>query len=316
MAADEDEEEDIPVAAPRAPRPGAFGSVWDSQIGTPSAPAASLAPLGDDEDFDEPEIPEYLIAEQRRGGQRGGRGARGGRSAYQSAMDRERFGRGGGGGQRGGRGINRYPDVSGRQRSTAPSRDERSFGRPQRQPMAQPRGSSEPWSDVPPELEAILRAQVAQKTSQAGAPPADRAASAEAAGAGEQEEAMATPEAAGTDATARKPASRGGRKPVARSSRGKAARDEAGAITAQAAEEPAAPPKRRSTRSKAAASEVTEGIAEAEAPAPKATRARSTKATTARASSRTRSTEDSGATEEAAAAPKRRTRKASTTEAG
>ena len=73
----------------------------------------------DDEDFDEPEIPEYLIAEQRRGagraaavaavGQRGRGGPRGGRAAYQSAIDRERYGRGGGGG-----GINRYPDVSGR----------------------------------------------------------------------------------------------------------------------------------------------------------------------------------------------------------
>ncbi|MEX2183905.1 MAG: NYN domain-containing protein, partial [Chloroflexota bacterium] len=181
----EDEDDGVPVA-PRAPRATAFGSVWDSQLGTPTGPtAASLAPLADDEDFDEPEIPEYLIAEQRRGAgqQRGGRGGgqagrgpRGGRSAYQSAMERERYGRGGGGG-----GINRYPDVSAR---TSPegqggragtSRGDRSYSRgPERGPErgpdeatrdrgAAPRASSEPWSDVPPELEALLRAQVSQK---------------------------------------------------------------------------------------------------------------------------------------------------------
>ncbi len=90
-----EDEELLPTR--RVPRATPFGSVWDSQLGTPTAPAASLSPIvDDDEDFDEPEIPEYLIAEQRRGANRGGgRGARGGRSAYQSAMERERFGRGG-----------------------------------------------------------------------------------------------------------------------------------------------------------------------------------------------------------------------------
>ena len=56
--ADEDEEEIAPP--PRTPRANAFGSVWDSQIGTPTSAAASkapLAPLPDDEDLDEPEIP-------------------------------------------------------------------------------------------------------------------------------------------------------------------------------------------------------------------------------------------------------------------
>ncbi len=151
------DEED--VAPRRAPRSTPFGSVWDSQLGTPAAPAAaSLTPLPDDEDFDEPEIPEYLIAEQRRGGNRGGGrgGPRGGRSAYQSAMERERYGRGGGGG------INRYPDVSARTRAPEPRRDDRGYGRGDRTPPP-PRTSNEPWSDVPPELEAMLRAQVAQK---------------------------------------------------------------------------------------------------------------------------------------------------------
>jgi uncharacterized LabA/DUF88 family protein len=160
------------VAARRPPRSTPFGSVWDSQLGTPVAPtAASLAPL-DDEDFDEPEIPEYLIAEQRRGANRGGGtggrgGPRGGRSAYQSAMERERYGRGGGGG-----GINRYPDVSGRTRPSEPQRDDRGFGRTDRTPASPPRSSNEPWSDVPPELEAMLRAQVAQKPIPRPAPSA------------------------------------------------------------------------------------------------------------------------------------------------
>ena len=143
--------------------------MWDSQLGTPApSTAASRAPL-DDEDFDEPEIPEYLIAERRgsggRGGQGGGRGgARGGRGAYQSAMERERYGgRGGSGGVGGGGGgINRYPDVSGRTRSSLPPREDRAPVRRDERPAAV-RSSNEPWSDVPPELEALLRAQVASK---------------------------------------------------------------------------------------------------------------------------------------------------------
>ncbi len=175
---DQDEDEDDvdvePVAAPRGPRTTPFGSVWDSQIGTPAPLTASLVPLADDEDFDEPEIPEYLIAEQRRGANRSGQsgargGVRGGRAAYRSAIDRERYGRGGGGG-----GVNRYPDVSARTGAPAnggqsgPARDDRSYGRDRgprddRPRSTAPRASSEPWSEVPPELEAMLRAQVAQK---------------------------------------------------------------------------------------------------------------------------------------------------------
>ena len=164
-AIDEDEIEEVAPPAPRGPRTTPFGSVWDSQLGTPAASSVTRAPLVDEEDFEEPEIPEYLIAEQRRGGNRGaqggGRGARGGRSAYQSAMERERYGRGGGGSG----GINRYPDVSGRSRSSTPPREDRRYGRGDARPTgaSAPRGSDEPWSDVPPELEAMLRAQVAQK---------------------------------------------------------------------------------------------------------------------------------------------------------
>jgi hypothetical protein len=85
-------------------------------------------------------------------------------------MDRERYGRGSGGGG----GINRYPDVSGRARPAAPARDDRNYSRGNDRPTPAPAGrsSNEPWSDVPPELEALLRAQVAQK------PPVSRPAAA------------------------------------------------------------------------------------------------------------------------------------------
>lgn len=174
------------VAAPRSPGASPFGSVWDSQIGTPAPSGAGRAPIVDDEDFDEPEIPEYLIAEQRRGtgrpaagGGTGRGGPRGGRAAYQSAIERERYGGGGGGRSGGSRtgGVNRYPDVSAR---TSPARDQAQrdagggYGRRDQAP-AGPRSSGE-WSELPPELEEQLRAQLAQ--APAKAPAASRAAKA------------------------------------------------------------------------------------------------------------------------------------------
>ena len=105
IVSDDEEDEDIPAPRPRSATP--FGSVWDSQLGTSTPAPGNLSPLADEEFDDEPEIPEYLIAERNRGrGGRGRGGARGGRAAYQSAIARERYGRGGSGG------INRYPDVS------------------------------------------------------------------------------------------------------------------------------------------------------------------------------------------------------------
>ncbi|HEY3333687.1 MAG TPA: NYN domain-containing protein, partial [Candidatus Limnocylindrales bacterium] len=104
------------LATPRRPRSTPFGSVWDQQLGAPARPAASgPAPLPeDDEDLDEPEIPEYLLAERRnqgnRGGNRGGGGGRGGRNAaYAAAIDRERYG---GGRGSTGSGINRYGEST------------------------------------------------------------------------------------------------------------------------------------------------------------------------------------------------------------
>ena len=191
QVADESPDADQQPAA-AATRPNQFGSVWDSQIGMAGRPAR-LAPLTPDEDdFAEPEIPEYLLAERRRSGGGGGgggrgRGGRGGgaRSAYAAAMDRERFGRSGGSG------------FSAPVRQPAPQQQRRRDERP-RQPQPQPqpqrggqqrRGSSEePWSEVPPEVEELLRQSLAARMSapQAAPAPAEGKASASSASASAQ----------------------------------------------------------------------------------------------------------------------------------
>jgi uncharacterized LabA/DUF88 family protein len=201
-AVPEREELDIPAEQPaparRAPRPAAFGSVWDTQMGVPRQPT-SPSPLPQDEEFDdEPAIPEYLIAERRglaRGPVAGGGGGRA-RSGYSAAVDRERYGRGGGGG------INRYPDVSGR--TGGPPRGGRDGGRrDERFPRGGDRGDraerpdrartggpqsggaprpGEQWSEVPPELEALLRAQLAAKSGPAGGPSGSSSQTRESAG--------------------------------------------------------------------------------------------------------------------------------------
>jgi len=240
IAAAEFEPDEVPLepvdTIRRAPKPAAFGSVWDSQLGVPAAREPVIGPLTD-EDFEEPAIPEYLIAERRQRDFRGGRGPvrggpRGNRAGYAAAVDRERYGRGGGGG-----GINRYPDVSARERAGR----EGGFNRPDRSPRPAPRsaapgGGAEPWSEVPPELEAMLRAQLAtarprpaeqrvasaptptdEGTAREGAPSADRAL---------------TPEAVETRAPARR---RGTRAPAA-----VAETDASSAAEKVAAAEPAA----------------------------------------------------------------------------
>ena len=306
---DEDEEEDAleqPAAARRAPRPTPFGSVWDSQLGVPStAPSKLPAPIHDDEDFDEPEIPEYLIAEQRRGqqnrgGPRGGQpnrgGPRGGRAGYSAAVDRERYGRGGGGG------INRYPDVSGRTgaqggrpsggggrppepafgRGERPERFERQ-DRPER--SDRPARSSEPWSEVPEELQEMLRAQLAQspKAAPRPAPTAststvDSAAESGAAGTG------ASPDGAPKRrATSRRQAT-GRAASTASGDASEAAEGLVGDVSAAPTGAPATAPKRRaSTRTKATATDEATAASESatDAPAPKRRASTRSKATTA-----------------------------------
>ena len=273
------------VAAKPAARPNQFGSVWDSQIGMDTRPAR-IAPIASDEDdYAEPEIPEYLLAERRRSGagagaNRGGRGQGGGgrggaRSAYASAMDRERYGT---------RGTSsRYPEPARQPQSQSPSQPRRRDDRPVRQPLPQQRrgvvtprpmgrDSSEPWSEVPPELEELLRAQLSNKLSRPAAEAAPAKATTAEAGEAPVEKAKpasrsrrkpaeASGEAIAADTTAIAEAPAEKAKPAARSRRKPAeASGEAVAVTAPDAE-PAAPKKRVPARKRTAAAAEAAGEA-------------------------------------------------------
>ncbi|HEV8546364.1 MAG TPA: NYN domain-containing protein [Candidatus Limnocylindrales bacterium] len=318
----EDEEEEIAVApssAPRSPRTTPFGSVWDSQIGVPSTRPSSVSPL-DEEDLDEPEIPEYLIAEQRRGqggrgGGQGGRGGqpgrggpRGGRGSYSAAIDRERYGRGGGGG------INRYPDVSGRDRGGRSggggggrpaepnfARQDRP-DRPERSDRPTGPRSSEPWSEVPEELEAMLRAQLAQ-SGKAAPRPAGRG---ESRSSGNETGALEPSAEAISPVSSTEPAVEAPPKRRTPTRRKPAASSEAEASPSPAVEAAeAAAPKRRTTRRKAgddaavAASTTDNGTAAA----PKRRTTRTKSVATADEPTNGVATSETGET----AAPKRRT---------
>ena len=322
-AFDEDEDEE-PEVTPSPRRPGStpFGSVWDSQIGTPTSAPAKLGPIAEDEDFDEPEIPEYLIAEQRRGrqgagqggpGGRGGQGRggpRGGRSAYSAAIDRERYGRGGGGG---GGGINRYPDVSGRtgqpgrsgggRQESGYARQDAGYSRPQgeRHDRPAPR-SGDPWSEVPPELEELLRAQLAQSPKARRPERTPEVSRVEAANAAGEIETM-------TEGAIETPAPK--RRSTTRAKAGTAAEAAAPSGTAEgtsdaAVLEPAAP--RRRATSRKTASTATSNVEAAEA-APAAPKRRApTRKTAPSSDAQATSVEAAGAdaTAPEAAAPKRR----------
>jgi len=197
---------------PPAARPNQFGSVWDSQIGMAGRPER-LAPITPDEDdYAEPEIPEYLLAERRRSSGRGGAGrgqgggGRGVRSSYASAVDRERYGRSS---------TPHYSEPVVRQAQPQRRRDER----PQRGPGPQqhrgggvPRGggrdSAEPWSEVPPELEELLRAQLATKLTKPATGEAGPNQGADGAGTA-QAAAAAVPKAPARRGGRRKPAEAG-----------------------------------------------------------------------------------------------------------
>ena len=269
------EDEDAAPAPRQAPREApakrpaqTFGSVWDSQIGMP-APGTAVAagsgtgPILDDEDLDEPPIPEYLIAERRQGNVgRGGPVGRSGpglgpRAGYSSAVDRERFGGGRGSPSRfaeptprGGRGVDRPRDD--RPRDDRP-RPDRGIPRPPRL------GSSdEPWSEVPPELEAMLRAQMGNRPSRPIRPA---------------EVAASTPPVP-DGGSAVSPDAPPARAPRGRGTRTAAPKAEVAAPTADAQTPNAAAPKRRATRTAApkAAAVPAEPAAEAAAPKRRATR--------------------------------------------
>ena len=292
-------EEDEFVEAPRTPRHSTFGSVWDTQLGVPSASPRPSGPPSEpeDEDFDEPEIPEYLIAEQRRNRGAGGRGGRqggagrGARGAYAAAIERERYGRGGGSG------INRYPDVSGRERprDAGFSRQDRG-GRPERGPRPERQGErrgggSEPWSEVPPELEAMLRAQISSRPR-----PADTSESIETERVEESAEltpfdSVAAPETVPARATRGR-----GRRPAASSVVG--AEDTTGEAEPTTA---AAPTRRRTTRQSAAAATDADAATD-EKPKRRTTR-RSSSSTAAEASEGAEGSSEA----ETVSPPKRRT---------
>jgi uncharacterized LabA/DUF88 family protein len=229
----EEEEEGADYHPPRLPQASTFGSVWDSQLGVPtSVPVSPVSAdsFGGDEDLEEPAIPEYLLAERRQRGARGQRpgGARGGRAAYQSAVERERFGRGGARGpgfggapyaaprrdERGDRGDRGRRGGQGRQGRG----DRGGRGAPDRQAY-RPSPSGDPWTEVPPELEELLRAQIAQKGQRAdgsdGAPDGsgrrDDRAQAESADAAATFEAGQAPSEPAAPARARRTAGATGR---------------------------------------------------------------------------------------------------------
>jgi uncharacterized LabA/DUF88 family protein len=312
-----DEESEVVTPAPRAPRPGAFGSIWDSQTGQSRTPSTESTPF-DLEEEEEPAIPEYLIAEQRRASGRGGPGrGRGGRGGgYSAAVERERYGRGGSG-------INRYPDVSGRggpgRSGHEPRRDERAStaGRPVRERPAAGR-SDEPWSEVPPELEAMLRAQLAKRTEERTGERAEEPTRPSGAAPSAALTTEAAPAAESESKTTKRTTTRR-RAAAAAGDEGAATTAESAAPAASAPAETPSPRTRTTTRRKAAtttSSPVATATAE-ESPAPPKRRASSrTKAAASATASVGEGLEDGAAV--TGAAPKRRTaarKKAATTEA-
>ncbi len=327
------EDEYLEEEVPALPQHSTFGSVWESQLGVAPAPV-SAGPVDDQEGYDdEPEIPEYLLAEHRqqqgrnRGGQqqRPGNRAPGGRNApsagYRAAVDRERYGRAGaqsaggfgsGGNSTGANRADRQPDrnrsAQGGQagRGAAPVRQARPAGntepRERFERTDRPAQSSEPWSEVPADVQEMLRAELARKqpasrpqlVSQAPAP--EPVASTPAAGRTRRTPRLAAPAEAPealvvTEAPAAAPAKAPARSrakaapaeatPEAAAPAKAPARSRAKAAPAEATTEAAAPAKAPSrSRAKAAPAEAPADADAAAATAPKPARRRSTKSET------------------------------------
>jgi len=258
----EDEaDEEVGEPARPAPRRAAFGSVWDSQIGVPSAPR-SATPSDDEEYDDEPAIPEYLLAERRAGsrggqqpGQRGGQRGRGG--SYAAAVDRERYGRGAPSGSRvsepssrGAPSGSRVSEPSSRGAPSGSRGGQRTSRPPQpasfRDRAPERRPSSEPWSEVPPELEQLLRAQLAQKIARQEPAPTARS---EEAPPPRRRTRTRAPAPGGTPAVVATPAAE---TKLARTPRTRKAAAPAEVAPAAAAAAPAKPPARAPRTRKAA----------------------------------------------------------------
>jgi uncharacterized LabA/DUF88 family protein len=276
-AANEDEllEEEL---AP-LPQHSTFGSVWDTQIGVSPAPRPAASYDESDEDEDEPEIPEYLLAERRQQNRgRGGRGQRqGGRGGYRAAVDRERYGRSGSSLFGGSRMPDRGRSHGGQRQQ--PARHQRPPAEPRREHPDRPASSAEPWSEVPPEVQELLRAELARRQGQGRAPSAVDAAPTP-----EQVSVPAVPEANAPEIVSSEPVaaptpSTAGR---ARRTRTPAASAEATEVAEAATEAPAArtATRRRTTRA-ATKPDAEAGSGASSAEAPKPTPARRTRRSTA-----------------------------------
>jgi len=186
----EDEEEIAELVAPLPARP-TFGSVWDSQLGMPTAASAASASADDlEEDLEEPAIPEYLLAERSRRGAGRGRQprVRGGRaSTYQQALDRERYGRSATNApaapaprrDRGPAGRVGRPGGGDRVDRDRVDRDRVDRDRVDRDRQRAPRDTmgpsrplvgGDPWSEVPPEIEELLRAEMSKQGARDAVP--------------------------------------------------------------------------------------------------------------------------------------------------
>jgi uncharacterized LabA/DUF88 family protein len=306
-----DDEEFLDEEIAPLPQHSTFGSVWDSQLGVAPAPLAAAgagpASVPDDEDFDdEPEIPEYLLAERRQQ-QRGrgrpmrpGQGGGGRRAGYQSAMDRERYGRpagstGGGSGYASSGGAprldrsrppmgvnrnNRPPQQQQQPQQPRPSRP--AYQEVQREPERSV-SSAEPWSEVPADVQELLRAELARRQgSSAFQAPSRGSASPVGPAGGASSEAGAAPTAGATRS------GRPSRRSTSSAPAGSTA-ETAPASASSASTEEAAPaaPARRGGRRVAASTTTTASDAGAgdeavpsatEAPAPRARRTRATSA--------------------------------------
>jgi uncharacterized LabA/DUF88 family protein len=321
---EEEEEEEFEEVGPAQLPHQTFGSVWDSQLGVPTVPLSTTpGTYEDEEELEEPEIPEYLLAERRQrgqgqGGQRGQRGRMPGRGraggGYQAAVDRERYGRGTPTG--GGFGAPRVADRPPRPERGRGGRQQRSGRPPERPPRdTRPaeragqgqRAPSDPWSEVPPELEDMLRAELARKS--AGPPAAVSEAPAPTIEA--PAEAVDQPSPRPT----RRRATKASAAPVTAPAAAEDTRVEAAAPEAQEA----AAPKRATRRRTAKAPDEAPATAapEAEAKPKRASRARA-KSAPAEGSAESTAAAPEAAAPEAAAKParRRRTTTAKTTEEG
>ena len=126
-------------------------------------------------------------------------GGRGVRSAYASAVDRERYGRsssavpGAGAPAPGSAAATSRRAASAPEPAAAAQQQRRGGG----MPRSAGRDSAEPWTEVPPELEEILRAQLSTKLSRQGAAPSEASGGRPVAAAEAAVDAVAAPKPAG-----------------------------------------------------------------------------------------------------------------------